>query len=85
MLLPMPTKGRVRPSVSRPVRRSIRKSVPCYCRKTNTAVFKGGNSSYNFINNDAMSDDEEIVSYVPPPGPPQTFFDFQNASDQSDA
>ena len=60
------TRGCVRPSVRRSVGPSVRMSVPCYFQKTNMAVFEGKKSSNDIINNDTMSDDEVVASYVPP-------------------
>ena len=48
------------------VRLSVRRSGPCYFRKTNMAVFECEKSSNDIINNESMSDDEVVASYVPP-------------------
>ena len=48
------------------VRPSLRPSVPCYFRTTNIAVFEGNNSSNDVIIDGTMSDDEVVVSDVPP-------------------
>ena len=46
---------------------SVRPSVrPVLIRKTNMAVFECKKSSNNIINNESMSDDEVVASYVPP-------------------
>ena len=45
---------------------SVRRSVPRYFRTTNMAVFEGKKSSNDIINNDTISDDEVVASYVPP-------------------
>ena len=50
-------RGRVRPFV--------RRSVPYYFQETNMAVFEGEKSSNEIINNDMISDDEVVASYVP--------------------
>ena len=66
MRLRISIRGRVRPSVRRSVRRSVRPSVPCYFRMTNMAIFEGRKSSNDITNNNRMSDDEVVASYVPP-------------------
>ena len=48
------------------VRRFVRRSVPCYFRKTNMVIYEGKKSSNDIINNDTMSDDQVVASYVPP-------------------
>ena len=44
---------------------SLRRSVPCYFRTTNLAVFEGKKLSYKKIINETMIDDEVVASYVP--------------------
>ena len=53
------------PSVCQYVRPTVRPSVPCYFRKTNTAIFEGNRLSNHIIINDTMSDDEGVASDVP--------------------
>ena len=69
MRLRISIRGRVRPSVRPSVRRSVRRSVgpsvPRYFLTLKIEVFECGKSS-NVINNDTMSDDEVVASYVPP-------------------
>ena len=73
MRLCISIRGRVRPSVRpsvgpsvrRSVRRSVRPSVPRYFQTSKIEVFECGQSS-NIIDNDTMSDDEVVASYVPP-------------------
>ena len=55
----------VRPSVRPSVGLSVRRSVPCYFRTTNMANFEDKKSSNDVINNDTISDDEVVASYVP--------------------
>ena len=52
----------VGPSVSP----SVRRSVLCYFRMTNMAIFEDKKSSNDIINNDTMGNNEIVASYVPP-------------------
>ena len=45
---------------------SVRRSVPCYFRKTKIVDFEDRKSSNDIINNATMSDDEVVASYGPP-------------------
>ena len=55
----------IRPSVRRSVRRSVGPSVPRYFQTLKIEVFECGKSSHVINNNDTMSDDEVVASYVP--------------------
>ena len=57
---------RLRISIRGHVRPSVRPSVPCYFRMTNMANFEDKKSSNDVMDNDIISDDEVVASYVPP-------------------
>ena len=57
---------RLRISIRGRVRPSVRPSIPCYFRTTNMAIFEDEKSSIDITNNDTISDDEVVASYVPP-------------------
>ena len=46
--------------------RSIRRSVPSFFQLTNMVAFKDKKSLNDITNNDTMSDDEGVSTYVPP-------------------
>ena len=60
MRLRISIRGRVRPSVSP----SVHLSIPYYFRTM--SVFEAQKSSKDIMNNDTISDDEEVASYVAP-------------------
>ena len=54
------------PTVRRSVGPSLRRSVPCYFRRTKIVVLEGLMSSNDIMNDETMSDDEVVASDVPP-------------------
>ena len=57
---------RLRISIRGRVRRSVRRSIPCYFRMTNMAVFEETKSSKDIKSNDTISEDEVLAFDVPP-------------------